>query len=1069
MKISQRLLGLGFSLFAVIFSSGQLQAQTDEFWSGGAYQPVVGGQLPSFLPGRAWFTTNVAEDGLGYEGSYLTLGMKTHIGQDFLDGRWLFETRGHVSLESGGFFGNVGIERYMTLEAAGADISGGAWFDFDDDQQGDFAHTFTQVGVSGKIKTRRWELLGNGYIPLQTDSYAQGDPTGASVFLGHSIVVQPGLDVALRGFDALLNYRPAALGQVNGSVGFGAYGYSGDYVPDFGGVRLRSSGQFLRGLIVNGELNYDERFDFTGVLQLAIMFGGTARGTEYGYLGRDLEPTIRNDHIVRYQQDLILAIDPDTGLPYNVFHVDNTADPAFADGAFETRYVRLSDAEAASGADDIIFVYEGDGTVRNNDTGIALKDGQLLLGDGVRHLIPLADGTLFELSNDQDGILPRITNRFGGPAVTLASRNTVRGFIMDGSAPGALMAHGIRGNLGVNNFEGVIEDNVIIDPVLSGVSVQTLSGDWRFARNTITGAQTFDGITLLDATDPTSDFEFIENTASGNARDGIHMASYDGARFIFESNVTNGNFRDGVRLQDYTGTRGRWLFDSPIAQNNIGNGIGILNANGNLRVVDADITGNSAAGIRLVDFTNDFGTPDRTFIGTTPLGTSNISGNGAGSGGNISISQNTGSQRVTVTDTVLNGGGTGLFARTRNTGTFLDLTVQDNVSISNNNGDGVRLVATDGSAMQVLVENTGGALPISANGGSGLSFIAGNDAGGATASIFATVRNVSANGSGIFGLFANASDDGQFDILLDNATLNGSGVDAINLNVNTDPVGGGGQPVSRFQGNNLTMNLSGDEAVDITTAADSFFDFALTNSTMNNLVGGAQTGGNGISVTTTGDIGAPIDDNRTRLLVQNNTINGFTFNGINVNASGDSRVLAMIDANTVTNNGPGTDPTALPYFHGVNFTAADESVINLLMTNNQISGNFEQGLNLTTLGGGGGATINSILIGNGFAGNDIGEDTPNPPFTANNSDVTVNNAANGTICLAMSNNFFTLPTILTNAGGAAAFRLELDGATNGPAAIIQVGPVTLGDFSTVCQPNFDAEEAAFEADGFAPW
>ena len=167
--------------------------------------------------------------------------------------------------------------------------------------------------------------------------------------------------------------------------------------------------QLEQGLIVSAELNHDDRFDFTGVLSVGMLFGAGARGTEYGLLGTDLEPTLRNDHIVRFQQDLQLAIDPDTGLAYNVFHVDNLA-AAGGDGSVENPFDNLLAAETASSTDDIIFVREGGGTTRNMNLGITLQDRQLLLGDGVQHLIPLADGTNFILCNDQDGLRPRITN-----------------------------------------------------------------------------------------------------------------------------------------------------------------------------------------------------------------------------------------------------------------------------------------------------------------------------------------------------------------------------------------------------------------------------------------------------------------------------------------------------------------------------------------------------------------------------------------------------------------------------------------------------------------------------------
>ena len=68
--------------------------------------------------GRLWFEANVADDGLGFNGSYLTLGGKTRLFEDRLDGRWLMESQVHHSLEDeGGFFANIGIERVFSYSS----------------------------------------------------------------------------------------------------------------------------------------------------------------------------------------------------------------------------------------------------------------------------------------------------------------------------------------------------------------------------------------------------------------------------------------------------------------------------------------------------------------------------------------------------------------------------------------------------------------------------------------------------------------------------------------------------------------------------------------------------------------------------------------------------------------------------------------------------------------------------------------------------------------------------------------------------------------------------------------
>jgi hypothetical protein len=100
-----------------------------------------------------WVATNFADRGLGYEGSYFTLGAKTHLFQDSWDGRWVGEMRGHYAWESNGFFTNVGLERVFSIKAAGADVSLGGWFDYDGDQERDFSHSFNQAASRRGVGT----------------------------------------------------------------------------------------------------------------------------------------------------------------------------------------------------------------------------------------------------------------------------------------------------------------------------------------------------------------------------------------------------------------------------------------------------------------------------------------------------------------------------------------------------------------------------------------------------------------------------------------------------------------------------------------------------------------------------------------------------------------------------------------------------------------------------------------------------------------------------------------------------------------------------------------------------
>ena len=111
MKTSFRLVCICFSVLCTIFCTSDVSGQS--IGDGYFGQPGMERGMADInlgWPGRVWVQANLADDGLGYTGSYVTLGSKRHLFQDFLDGRWLMEMRGHYDVEYQGLFGNLGIE-----------------------------------------------------------------------------------------------------------------------------------------------------------------------------------------------------------------------------------------------------------------------------------------------------------------------------------------------------------------------------------------------------------------------------------------------------------------------------------------------------------------------------------------------------------------------------------------------------------------------------------------------------------------------------------------------------------------------------------------------------------------------------------------------------------------------------------------------------------------------------------------------------------------------------------------------------------------------------------------------
>lgn len=994
-------------------------------------------QPASWLPGRLWFEVNLADNGLGYNGSFATVGGKSRLWQDGLDGRWLGEANFNVGLDTGGFFYNLGIERVYSIDAAGADVSLGFWWDSDNDQQAAFGHTFNQVGVNGGIKTQLFDLIGNGYFPVGTTDHVQGDPTGQNPFLNHNIVLQHGIDSALQGFDATLIVRPPMFAMYGGDFRVGGYQYGSSVVDEFTGIRVGSSFRAINTMVFSGEVTYDDRFDTTGVIQLGWSYGGRGGDQDYGATGNDLNKTRRQAHVSRVHQDLILAINPNTGLPYNVLHVDNTS--SGGSGTFESRYDTLAAAQARSTADDIIFVHNGDNTTAGLNTGIVLKDRQQLLSDGVQHVIATQFGG-FVLANDVDGRRAHITND-GGAAVTLADGNTVRGFIIDGT--GVTMSHGIFGQGGATNLDsGLIENNIIRAATLNGITLDAIEGDWTFRDNTINNSLQ-DGINISRALDPTSLFVFDGNNSSSNIRDGINITDYDGRNFIFVDNTTNGNTRHGINMEGFRNGGGpsNWTFLRPTSSTNGGAGVRMDDAQGTVQFLDVTIANNIGSGIQLIDVQNPRAA-DRIFIGVQDNLINAISGNGTGAGAGVESILNTGTQNLVINDTLLNNNGVGVLARANNTLTVMNTSIVDNNAISNSNDDGIRIVANAGATHNVTITETIGLLNMNNNGvlgGHGISLLA-EDGGAATSTINANISNVTMTGTGAAGtdsgIFGRTDRNAILNANINNVTIAGTTGNGLLFDL-----GSNNTSISNINVTNTTISGTADDGLDFDLSNTQFADIQVAASTF------TGAGGSGIEYNATGD-------SRAVLQVLGNTITGSGADGIDVDSFGTSEMLLVLTSNQSNTNAAS----------GLDVNAGGDSRISSRMTNNNLTTNGTFGAFLRTTNNGtgtGGGALEVLALNNAISNNDT--------TVTVGADMFARNSTLGRVCLAMSNNFFVLPARLENLGAPADYIVELDGSTNGigqPVFVPSIADFDLRTFGAVCEPAIVAQEAVFTGLGF---
>ena len=358
------------------------------------------GSLNDAGPGFFYYGVNGAGRGLGYFGSYMTLGGFIPYAQDDLGGFWSADLRTHLST-NGGFFSNVGIVRKQLTDVD--HLGFGLYWDYDGDmnqyagtgntQFGQFGHVYQQIGVSGEYVTDRGAIRTNGYMPVGTTAYNAGAP--GTPWFTNMIMCAYGLDAALGGADLEVGAWIPKMEAFGGMISVGGYTYGnanewsqgteiGDrMVPFFGGVYTRFDMTIANNWDINLQYNNDPFFDSTGFARLTYRMGGSRRRNVPDRLE---QPMMRNEHIVRaHQTPEYLTNTQNNGTPWNVIHVDNTA-AAGGDGTAEAPFTNLADADtAATRPWDIVYVHEGNSRVAPNfydDSFSFNQDNQFLVGSG---------------------------------------------------------------------------------------------------------------------------------------------------------------------------------------------------------------------------------------------------------------------------------------------------------------------------------------------------------------------------------------------------------------------------------------------------------------------------------------------------------------------------------------------------------------------------------------------------------------------------------------------------------------------------------------------------------------
>ena len=821
-------------------------------------------------PGWLYYGINAADRGLGYQGSYMTLGGFIPYAEDDLGGLWSADLRSHLS-NYGGFFSNVGAVRKQFI--GGTLLGVGVYWDYDGDQNQysptpilntpySFAggQSYNQVGVSGEWLTDWGNLRSNGYIPVGTTAQLTGP------FVGNSVLCQNGINAALGGTDLEVGAYIPGLSDWAGMVSVGGYAYGNTRytfqdgtaaVPWFGGVYTRLDMTFVTNWDFSLQYNNDSYFDSTGFARLTYRMGGSRRRNVPDQVE---QPMMRNEHIVRAHQTPEVAINPE-GNPWKVFHVDNTA-AVGGNGTAETPFTTLTQAEtAAVAAYDITYVHVGNSPTMPYVTPVAGytfgNQNQYLIGEGSSYQIPTVNcGTEALFVGANNGLYPMITNPIG-PAIAIDQNGSVVSHFQITGSP-----------VGITDGTGLTAPGVatISDVIIAGGAGIPQRGV-LISNAGSTGTFNFDRLQLVD----------LDN-------DGVLQSAANS-----RVNVTNSTFT-GVQGTAVlvSGAGARASVAGTTINRTAGTAISASGANSGIVLTSSTISNTSgppghaivAAGLNSTITGTDF-----TVSGTTEGAALVASGNGAtitavrGSvlrtGSDAAIVSGANATMSLVQTRLRSAGGSGASV----SGAGAEFYLTGTSSIEAATVDGLRVVGIDNT---VLVRDS----QLVGSGNNGVTILPG---AGSAATQVTLLRSTVRQTAG-FAVDAEGVNGPNQVVQVFGSTISqaGVGISAVdsNLDVRRDPTAINGRATTIQNTGLAGVTVSGDSRVQVT----------------NTTISGVGVGilANNSNTANAGTI--------TQLTAKNNTISSGTA-GISIIASqpaaplGQSRVYADLTSNRITTSG----------------------------------------------------------------------------------------------------------------------------------------------------------------------
>ncbi len=631
---------------------------------------------------------HVAGDTVGRTQSITYLDLAPYM---FVEDTFLF-TQGSLFITNQGKMGGsggVGVRQYYSER----DFVLGAAVFYDRDDSRDVK--FEQMGVSVELFSQWIDIRANWYKPFGELVQELGTTItpGSGRFQGNNITFSTQTRVSAAAEGADLTFTVPVPGEVAQSMNLeasaGVYNFQArnQGLDHALGWRLRMDADFMERLVHGfAEITKDQVFDtnliagvdvnYWGHLEDRPRFGSSQFNRIAQWVRRN-RTVVTNDSI-RQNPDEV-AVNPNTGNPYFVYHVRNVPAPSALPnfpaptglGTILAPFQFIDEAQFAVPDADLFFVH-ADSVFDNRP--LVLNDGELVLGEGVSQSIPVLGQTqLLPLPRATGGANRPIFQDTVGPAVSLADNNLFAGFDIIDSAGTALFGDAISGgtvrDVRITNTTGVAGHGVHLQNTTGTITLQDVDISGADGNSFFVSGGNASIVYSGSIINDTGFAVLIENNAgSVNMQDstitdvgglGVRVFNSSAATTLGELTLTN-NVGPAVHLLDVSG--GVTLFQDSLITNPGGAGILIENLTGSFASIgNVSIINRGDVGIDLfniagqANFTNNV-----SMTGTQAGGSHGI--NFQGSSGTVRFN------RIGITDseaTGINIGGT-----VQNTGQF---------------------------------------------------------------------------------------------------------------------------------------------------------------------------------------------------------------------------------------------------------------------------------------------------------------------------------------------------------------------------------------------------------------